>query len=199
MNLAEMRRETAEIIQRREREGKTLTSIERQFLSDCHHTRVRGGQPGRDGKDLVLVERLTDLDNEKHRVPANAAESPLALMEAKKQIEYYQFVAGDRFRADYERAGIARLKSNYRVEFTAGGKIEDLAVAQADALERVGKALDFFGTGKSGRVSRIMIKAICGDGETIGALSRRQGWDRNYTGPRFREALETLAEFYGLA
>ena len=198
MNLAQMRNETASLIQQKEREGKTLTSIERQFLIDCHHTKIRNGQPGRDGQEIVLEERLTDLDNEKHRVPANSAESPLALMRSKRQIEEHQFVAGDRFRADWERASVARLRSNYRVEFTAGGKIEDIAIAQADALERVGAALDSFGRGKSAMVSRVMIKAVCGEGETIGRLAKQQGWDRNYAGPRFREALEDLAEHYGL-
>jgi len=198
MNLAEMCERTVGIIQRKKLEGRSLTSIEQQFLIDCHNSKVRNGHAGRDGSDLVLVERLTDLDDAKHRVPANAAESPLALMEAKGQIEYYQFAAGDRFRADYERAGISRLRSNYRVEYTAPGKAEDIAIAQADALERVGSALDGLGRNKSGRVSAVLIVSVCGNGLNLGDVSRAQNWDHRYTGRRFRDALDDLAEHYGL-
>ena len=92
--------------------------------------------PGRDGNHLELEIRRTDKDSGDHVY--NTGEHPLSRLLARNHIEGYQYAAGDRFRADYERAILAPLRASTHEERVHGGTAHStLADYKLDAMQRV--------------------------------------------------------------
>jgi DNA-directed RNA polymerase specialized sigma24 family protein len=136
--------------------------------------------------------RQTDTDSGIHAY--NSAESPLDLLLKKKILEPYQYLAGTMFRRDYELFSVSPNRASEIRERVQGGFPKNsLSDNQCDAQQRVKKALNALSP-----VSRIIIISLCGEGKTITEIAILNGWNKHYTGPRTREALDDLSSHYGL-
>lgn len=150
-------------------------------------------EAGRDGNPLVIDVRRTDQDSGNHAY--NVAEHPLEMLLHRRAIDPCQHMAGDRFRADYEKANIAPAKAVELKELVSGGGVSlGVPVYRLEALERMGDALKAVST-----VSRLLILDVCVDGLTLEAIRNKRSFSRDYIGPRFREALDELSRHYGFS
>ena len=150
-------------------------------------------EPGRDGNVLEIEVRKTDKDSGGHIY--NTAEHPLSGLYARKVIEGYQYMAGERFMADYQKSQVGpcgAVEVKERVQ--GGGVTMGMPAYRLDALHRVKRALDACNT-----VSRLFILDICVDDMNLEQIARKRVYSRHYVGPRMKEALTELAEHYGLA
>lgn len=150
-------------------------------------------EPGRDGNPLEIELRQVDKDSGSH--PYNLLEHPLSGLRARKVIEEYQYLAGERFMSDYQKSQVGpcgAVEVKERVQ--GGGVTMGLPAYRLDALHRVKSALEACNV-----VSRLFMLDICVDDLNLEQIARKRGFTRHYTGPRLREALTELAEHYGLA
>lgn len=148
---------------------------------------------GRDGNALELEYRRTDQDSGTHAY--NTAESPLDLLAKKGIIERIQYDAGTMFRRDYEISAISPNRSVEIKERVQGGYPKNtLSEIQCDAQQRVKAALMDISA-----ISRIIAIALCAEGRSLTEIATAYGWNKHYTGPRAREALDELTYHYGLA
>lgn len=155
--------------------------------------RKEAPEAGRDGNPLVIEVRLTDKDSGTHAY--NVACHPLDMLLHRRIIDPCQYTAGDRFRSDYEKSEIAPAKAVELKERVSGGGVS-LGVPEhrLEAMHRVGKALE-----AANVISRLLILDVCVLGLSLDQVRHKRAFPRDYVGPRFREALDELAEHYGLA
>ena len=130
-------------------------------------------------------------------VTVNVAESPIAWLAARGHLSAAQLAAGERLRADYERAGLAaRVTMRWDVAAPAktrgGAKAADASLARIDAHRRVHGALDAAGPG----LADICWRVICA-GEGIGCAEKGLGWPARSGKLVLGLALDRLARFYG--
>jgi hypothetical protein len=150
----------------------------------------------------LLVERSLEIDQEnsgraRRSVTVNALESPLGWLSARGLISRRQFDAGERLRADWERAQLApRQTMSWDAAPVArhrGGGLHgpDLGGSQIDAKRRFEAAVEAAGPG----LSDILWRIVCaGEGmrEAEGAL----GWPARAGKVVLGLALDRLAAFY---
>lgn len=159
--------------------------------------------PGRDGNPLELIPaRGHEVQAERGQVALvrNLREHPIDTLLERGTIEAHHHQAAERFMFDWQRAQVGSARSmslDARVDGARGG---DLTEAQADAIARLKRALNYLGP-----VDRLIVNALIVDRanlQAIGAMMYERGFrwpEKRYAGPRVSEALDVLAQCYGLA
>ena len=128
-------------------------------------------------------------------VTVNLGESPLGWLRARGLVDARQFEAGERLRADYERACIApRTTMNWVARVDGGGGDGlDPGSAQIAAKRRFDDATAALGSG----LRDIAWRVICA-GEALPAAERGLGWPARAGRIVLTLALDRLADHYGL-
>lgn len=130
-------------------------------------------------------------------VTVHVAESPIAWLASRGHLTDAQLRAGERLRADYERAGLAarvtmRWDAAAPAKTRGGAKAADASLARIDAHRRFHGALDAAGPG----LADICWRVICA-GEGIGCAEKGLGWPARSGKLVLGLALDRLARFYG--
>ena len=131
-------------------------------------------------------------------VTVNLAESPLAWLHARGKLTDRQLLAGEKLRADYERAGLAARVTMRWDAPPLGGKrggarAADGANGRIDAHDRFHRALIAAGPG----LADICWRVICA-GEPMPDAERGLGWPARAGRVVLTLALDRLADFYGV-
>lgn len=126
---------------------------------------------------------------------------PLGKMGARGQVDGAQLAAGRRWQSDYEMSEIGGIKANdtTREPVDGGGAypdpISDRTIAAVRRLQEARAELGLEG--------EALVRDVLATGLSIELVCAKRNLtterERKYIGRRFREALETLAVFYGLA
>ncbi len=132
------------------------------------------------------------------RVAVHARESPLAWLHARGLVSDRQRLAGERLRADYERAGLgARVTMAWDAppqgSKRGGARASDAAAGRIDARDRFHRAIAAAGPG----LADICWRVICA-GEAMASAERAMGWPGRSGRVVLTLALDRLAEFYGV-
>jgi hypothetical protein len=150
-----------------------------------------------------LEERSIDLEGVPQPVGArrgrtvtvNLAESPLGWLRSRVLITLAQFEAGERLRADYERASIAPSVTMCWAERGDGGGHDGLGPtsAQIAAKRRFDAALAAAGPG----LADILWRVVCA-GEGLPAAGKALQWPARAGRLVLTLALDRLAAHYGI-
>jgi hypothetical protein len=154
-----------------------------------------------------LVERKIDslgLSGETVRsggrsVTVNLAESPLSWLRARGHIDARQFEAGERLRADFERASLGpRVTMRWDPSPRAGGRrgppeALDPTLAHIAAKRRFNAAVTAAGPG----LSDVLWRVICA-GDGLGIAEKTLGWPTRSGKLVLGFALDRLADHYRL-
>ncbi|MGQ3101978.1 MAG: DUF6456 domain-containing protein [Sphingopyxis solisilvae] len=154
-------------------------------LTDCLHPDDRI-DPGKSGPQAM------------RRVTMNVAESPVQWLASRGLLSEAQCRAGERLRADYERAGLAarvtmRWDAAPPAKNRGGARAADASLARIDAHRRFHAALDAAGPG----LADICWRVICA-GEGIAGAEKGLGWPARSGKLVLGLALDRLARFYGV-
>lgn len=158
----------------------------------------------------LLSERALPQDGEERRdhkagcrrirsVTVNLSESPLGWLHARGHLTDRQFDAGEKLRADWERAHLApRITMRWDSAPVADGKHRTPAAlteteAQLAAKQRFNNAIDHLGSD----LSDIAWRIICG-GEGTPVAEKNLGWPARSGKLVLKIALDRLADFYRL-
>lgn len=132
-------------------------------------------------------------------VTVNLSESPLGWLHARGHLSDRQFDAGEKLRADWEKAHLAP-RITMRWDATPVGKSKRASPvelneteAQLAAKQRFANALDYLGSD----LSDIAWRIICG-GEGTPVAEKNLGWPARSGKLVLRIALDRLAIFYRL-
>jgi hypothetical protein len=156
---------------------------------------------------LTLIDRIhpdDQFDAERiargavRHVRVNLAESPLVWLHARGRLTDRQLHAGERLRADYERAGLsARVTMHWDAPPASGkrggARAVDAAHGRIDAHARFHRAMDAVGPG----LADICWRVICA-GEGMVDAERGLGWPPRAGRVVRTLALDRLAGFYGV-
>lgn len=129
----------------------------------------------------------------------NLRDDPLGRLHDRKQIDDAQFQAGRRFQADWEKAEKGPRAIDPGKEAVDGGCMPDpIDEGQTKALVRINGVFRKLGADGSAIVNDILVH-----GMTMERVANRRDlagktW-LEYFGRRFRECLDCMAEYYGLA
>ncbi|MGN6692523.1 MAG: DUF6456 domain-containing protein [Sphingopyxis sp.] len=131
-------------------------------------------------------------------VTVNVAESPIAWLASRGMLTPGQLQAGERLRADYERAGLAarvtmRWDAAPPAKGRGGARASDASLARIDARRRFHAAVDYVGPG----LADICWRVICA-GEALGGAEKAMGWPARSGKLVLGLALDRLARFYGV-
>lgn len=130
-------------------------------------------------------------------VTVNAAESPLGWLFARGLVTQRQFDAGERLRADWERAQLApRVTMSWDAAPVARGRggsagAPDLGRAQIDAKRRFHAAIDSAGPG----LADILWRVVC-SGEGMREAESALGWPARAGKLVLTFALDRVAAYY---
>ena len=149
-----------------------------------------------------LVERAVDANGVTNRpggrgrsVTVNLRESPLGWLAARGLVTARQSEAGERLRADYERAqlapGVTMRWGATRVD--GGSEALDPTTAQIAAKRRFHAALDAAGAG----LQDVLWRVVCA-GEGLPAAEKALGWPARAGRVVLTLALDRVASHYGL-
>lgn len=133
------------------------------------------------------------------RVTVNLAESPLAWLKARGMVSARQFEAGERLRADYERAGLgARVTMRWDAAPPARGArgapdAHGQTVGGIDAKRRFDAAVAAAGPG----LNDVLWRVVCA-GEGLPAAEKALGWPARSGRLVLGMALDRVADGYGL-
>lgn len=158
----------------------------------------------------LLAERAVPQDGEERRgrepnrkrarsVTVNLAESPLGWLHARGHLSDRQFDAGEKLRAEWERANLApRVTMRWDAAPVTGGKRGASAMlseseAQLAAKLRFENAIEYLGSD----LSDIAWRIICG-GEGAPVAEKNLGWPARSGKLVLKIALDRLANFYRL-
>jgi hypothetical protein len=159
----------------------------------------------RNGGDEMreLVERSIDVDGNilaegtrrGRTVSVNLAESPLGWLRSRALIDARQFAAGERLRADYERASIAPSVTMRWVQRVDGGGHDGLdpTSAQIAAKRRFDAALAAAGPG----LADILWRVVCAR-EGLPAAEKALQWPARAGRLVLTLGLDRLAAHYGI-
>jgi hypothetical protein len=160
-----------------QRDGRLL--VERGIDSqDAPKARSRGGRPARS-------------------VTVNLAESPLGWLHSRGLVDDRQFDAGERLRADWERAHLApRITMKWDaapVSGRRGGSTAalDLSGSQIDAKRRFHAAIEAAGPG----LADILWRVVC-SGEGMREAETALGWPARAGKLVLTLALDRVADYY---
>ena len=128
------------------------------------------------------------------RVTVNLAESPLTWLHARGHLDDRLFAAGERLRADYERAqlgpSLTMRWEPVRIRGTNGGGLAP-SERQLAARQRFDGAIAAAGKG----LEDILWRVVCAC-ETVTAAEKELDWPARSGKLVLRIALERVAEFY---
>lgn len=151
------------------------------------------GEAGIDERGVVLD--AGPADRRRRRVTVNLAESPLGWLRTRGRVDARQFEAGERLRADYERAALApsvTMRWSARVDGGGAGGLDPTG-AQIAAKRRFDAALAACGRG----LSDIAWRVVCA-GEGLPSAERALRWPQRAGRLILTLALDRLADHYGL-
>ncbi len=149
----------------------------------------------------ILAERGIDAHGRRtprrgaRSVTINLAESPLSWLGARGLVTPRQIEAGERLRADYERAAIApptTMRWSPRVDGGAGEGLDPTA-AHLAAKRRFDAAIAGVGRG----LSDVLWRVVCA-GEGLPVAEKALGWPARSGRLVLTLALDRLADHYGL-
>jgi hypothetical protein len=130
-------------------------------------------------------------------VTVNLAESPLGWLKSRGLVSERQFEAGERLRADWERAQMER-STTMRWDAPPTGKVArgapealDPTHAQIAAKQRLEAAVEAVGSG----LSDVLWRIVCA-GEGMRDAERALGWPARAGRLVLGLALDRLADFY---
>lgn len=131
-------------------------------------------------------------------VTVNLAESPLSWLRARGHVDARQFEAGERLRADYERAALGpgvtmRWDAGPRAP-RGGREADDPTLAQIAAKRRFDAAVTAVGQG----LSDVLWRVVCA-GEGLATTEKALGWPSRAGKLVLGIALDRLADHYRLA
>lgn len=152
----------------------------------------------------VLVERELTSEGPTHRAArakgrsatVNLAESPLTWLYARGHISDRQFDAGERLRADWERAQLApSVTMRWDPVRVSGGRDAGLTASerQMAARDRFNGAVDHAGRD----LSDVLWRVVCA-GEGLPEAEKVLGWPVRSGKLVLRIALDRLADYYRL-
>ncbi|MDB5695166.1 MAG: hypothetical protein JWN21_709 [Sphingomonas bacterium] len=127
-------------------------------------------------------------------VTVNLRESPLAWLAARGLVTARQLEAGERLRADYERAQLApsvTMRWTARVDGSGGGI--DATAAQLTAKRRFDAAIAAAGPG----LADVLWRVVCA-GEGLPVAEKALGWPARAGRVVLCLALDRVASHYGL-
>ena len=130
-------------------------------------------------------------------VTVNLAESPLGWLLSRGLVTHRQFDAGERLRADWERAQLApRITMSWDAAPVSGrrggsGGNVDLSGSQIDAKNRFHAAIDAAGPG----LSDILWRVVC-SGEGMREAETALGWPARAGKLVLTLALDRVADYY---
>jgi hypothetical protein len=130
------------------------------------------------------------------RVTVNVAESPLAWLNARGLVDARQVEAGERLRADYERASVApRVTMRWETARVDGGGGEGLSPTEAQiaAKRRFDDAIEATGPG----LNDVLWRVVCA-GEALPQAEKALGWPARAGRLVLTLALDRLADHYRL-
>jgi hypothetical protein len=150
-----------------------------------------------------LVQRAVDAHGVTNRpgggrgrtATVNLRESPLAWLTARGMVTPRQAEAGERVRADYERAQLGPSVTMRwdRMRVDGGGAAPDPTTAQIAAKRRFHAALDAAGPG----LADVLWRVVCA-GEGLPAAEKALGWPARAGRVVLTLALDRVASHYGL-
>lgn len=129
----------------------------------------------------------------------NLRDDPLGRLHDRRQIDEAQYLAGREFQRDWERAEKGPQAIDPSKEAVDGGCMPDpIDEGQTKALVRINGVLRQLGADGSAVVHDVLVH-----GMTMEKVANRRDlagerWVK-YFGQRFRECLDCMAEYYGLA
>lgn len=129
----------------------------------------------------------------------NLRDDPLGRLHDRKQIDEAQYLAGREFQADWERAEKGPQAIDPSKEAVDGGTMPDpIDEGQTKALVRINGVLRQLGADGSAIVHDVLVHGL-----TMDRIADRRGFGGKswveYFGKRFRECLDSMAIYYGLA
>lgn len=150
-----------------------------------------------DGEDRNARDRKS---RRARSVTVNLAESPLGWLHARGHLTDQQFDAGEKLRADWERAHLApRITMRWDAAPISGGKRRNIPAilneteAQLVAKQRFTEAINHLGSD----LSDIAWRIICG-GEGTPVAEKNLGWPARSGKLVLKIALDRLVDFYRL-
>ncbi len=148
-----------------------------------------------DGPPAMLAAMRPSKDCVGGRVTVvNRGKSPLSWLRARGLVDARAFEAGERLRADYERASLAPgVTMRWDAARSASTGSLDPTSAQIDAKARFDRALHSVGRG----LSDILWRVVCA-GEPLPVAERDLGWPTRSGRLVLTLALDRLADAYGL-
>jgi hypothetical protein len=161
------------------------------------------------GKARLLSERAIEGETTAHTaqqrgcrvirsVTVNMAESPLGWLLARGLVSTRQYDAGERLRADWERAQLARVTMVWDAAPVSRGRDAaasepDLTGAQIDARRRFDAAIAAAGPG----LADILWRVVCA-GERMREAETALGWPARAGKLVLTFALDRIADYYRL-
>lgn len=144
------------------------------------------------------VEQIVeDPDGRMQQVRVNLGESPLSWLRARGHVSERLFLAGEKLRQDWERAGLgARVTMLWDAAPMARGRRtapmpEDSDGRRLSARQRFHAALDLAGPG----LRDILWRVVCA-GEGLSAAEQALGWPSRAAKLVLLFALERVADYY---
>jgi hypothetical protein len=126
-------------------------------------------------------------------ITVNLRESPLAWLAARGLVSGRQVEAGERLRADYERASLAPAVTMRWAARVEGGGAVDPTTAQVDAKRRFDAGVAAAGPG----LADVLWRVVCA-GEGLPAAEKALGWPARAGRVVLCLALDRVADHYGL-
>lgn len=147
-----------------------------------------------DGEGRVVREG-TATGGRRRSVTVNRAESPLAWLRARGMIDARRFEAGERLRADYERAALAPAVTMRWTPRVDGGRSAALTPGEAQiaAKRRFDAAVAAAGPG----LADVLWRTVCA-GEGLPAAEQALGWPARAGRVVLGLALDRVADHYAL-
>jgi hypothetical protein len=148
-----------------------------------------------DADGRIVAEALRRKGRRGRSVTINLGESALSWLGSRGLLDARQIEAGERLRADYERAAIApsvTMRWSARVD-GAGGRALDPTMAQIAAKRRFELAIAAVGRG----LSDVLWRVVCA-GEKLTAAEKALGWPTRSGRLVLTIALDRLADHYAL-
>ncbi len=144
-----------------------------------------------------VEQSVEDPSGQRQTVSVHVGESPLAWLHARGHLSERHYVAGDRLRADWERAGLgARVTMRWDAAPAQGGRrgparAPDPTLSQLSARERFDGAIDMAGPGLADILWR-----VASAGEGLVAAERALGWPSRAGKLVLTLALDRVAAWY---
>jgi hypothetical protein len=193
------------LVQRAVREGLLAPRGNRLLLTAEGTANLRRGLHPEDGHAAQHCEiELRQVAEDGTRLAVNVNESPLARLrqhrgkDGKTWLGEFEFAAGERLRADFERAGLQpRVSANWEASVASGGRgsgLADLNDFALDARRRVNDAVAALEPSLAG-----VALDVCCFLKGLEQAERERGWPPRSAKLMLRTALSMLARHYGLS